>query len=101
MIRRPPRSTLFPYTTLFRSLSVSAQVNIDELTGKRTIIGGADEDKKTNGSAVFVKENEKVRTRIDTEARVTVDAKGEWKIDIPEATKGTRTVELSDGIVVT
>src|SRR5260221_10691274 len=24
MIRRPPRSTLFPYTTLFRSLSCSA-----------------------------------------------------------------------------
>src|SRR3712207_9019704 len=24
MIRRPPRSTLFPYTTLFRSLVVSA-----------------------------------------------------------------------------
>src|SRR2546430_11376869 len=24
MIRRPPRSTLFPYTTLFRSLSASA-----------------------------------------------------------------------------
>src|SRR5258705_4597988 len=25
MIRRPPRSTLFPYTTLFRSLSVTAR----------------------------------------------------------------------------
>src|SRR2546428_5923824 len=25
MIRRPPRSTLFPYTTLFRSLQLSAQ----------------------------------------------------------------------------
>src|SRR5690349_22185787 len=24
MIRRPPRSTLFPYTTLFRSLTISA-----------------------------------------------------------------------------
>src|SRR5256885_6724235 len=24
MIRRPPRSTLFPYTTLFRSISTSA-----------------------------------------------------------------------------
>src|SRR2546430_13028166 len=24
MIRRPPRSTLFPYTTLFRSIQVSA-----------------------------------------------------------------------------
>src|SRR3712207_9581324 len=26
MIRRPPRSTLFPYTTLFRSLAVSQHV---------------------------------------------------------------------------
>src|SRR5256884_7673465 len=26
MIRRPPRSTLFPYTTLFRSLRVTAQL---------------------------------------------------------------------------
>src|SRR5438477_9804721 len=26
MIRRPPRSTLFPYTTLFRSHPVSAEV---------------------------------------------------------------------------
>src|SRR5260370_13887867 len=26
MIRRPPRSTLFPYTTLFRSLSHSANL---------------------------------------------------------------------------
>src|SRR3712207_8842123 len=26
MIRRPPRSTLFPYTTLFRSLVVDAEV---------------------------------------------------------------------------
>src|SRR2546430_12942297 len=27
MIRRPPRSTLFPYTTLFRSLQTTALVN--------------------------------------------------------------------------
>src|SRR2546430_11310060 len=25
MIRRPPRSTLFPYTTLFRSLGIAAE----------------------------------------------------------------------------
>src|SRR2546427_1981981 len=31
MIRRPPRSTLFPYTTLFRSLFVSATPGEDEL----------------------------------------------------------------------
>src|SRR3712207_8865183 len=29
MIRRPPRSTLFPYTTLFRSLSWDDSVRID------------------------------------------------------------------------
>src|SRR3712207_8765817 len=28
MIRRPPRSTLFPYTTLFRSLQLSAENNM-------------------------------------------------------------------------
>src|SRR3712207_8826103 len=29
MIRRPPRSTLFPYTTLFRSVDVAARVEGD------------------------------------------------------------------------
>src|SRR2546430_1250439 len=33
MIRRPPRSTLFPYTTLFRSLDVAA-VGLDEAEAK-------------------------------------------------------------------
>src|SRR5256885_6903293 len=30
MIRRPPRSTLFPYTTLFRSLPVAAYRKLTE-----------------------------------------------------------------------
>src|SRR2546430_11716057 len=30
MIRRPPRSTLFPYTTLFRSTSQNGAPNYDE-----------------------------------------------------------------------
>src|SRR5256884_4602218 len=29
MIRRPPRSTLFPYTTLFRSLSLNSVYRFD------------------------------------------------------------------------
>src|SRR2546422_5458292 len=34
MIRRPPRSTLFPYTTLFRSLNVTlATAHAETLTG--------------------------------------------------------------------
>src|SRR3712207_8014745 len=34
MIRRPPRSTLFPYTTLFRSVRVSEPVE-----GRRNLTG--------------------------------------------------------------
>src|SRR3989449_6568779 len=32
MIRRPPRSTLFPYTTLFRSLCERLGANVEEVT---------------------------------------------------------------------
>src|SRR5437588_1943255 len=32
MIRRPPRSTLFPYTTLFRSAAVEDQDGLTNLT---------------------------------------------------------------------
>src|SRR5260370_28764891 len=33
MIRRPPRSTLFPYTTLFRSLFFVADINAGMVSG--------------------------------------------------------------------
>src|SRR6266508_3850235 len=36
MIRRPPRSTLFPYTTLFRALDVGEDVRLlDTSAGRR------------------------------------------------------------------
>src|SRR3712207_8677965 len=34
MIRRPPRSTLFPYTTLFRSLPFGVIISVERLTTK-------------------------------------------------------------------
>src|SRR2546430_11648414 len=37
MIRPPPRSTLFPYTTLFRSVLVSGELG----AGKTTFVRGA------------------------------------------------------------
>src|SRR5438046_7034193 len=37
MIRRPPRSTLFPYTTLFRSLVEKADPRNQVLAGKSTL----------------------------------------------------------------
>src|SRR5690349_24114903 len=44
MIRRPPRSTLFPYTTLFRSHGVrplGARLSHDSLPGAVSCIGRA------------------------------------------------------------
>src|SRR5437588_5097409 len=38
MIRRPPRSTLFPYTTLFRSLVDVADVRVGEPRGDPALV---------------------------------------------------------------
>src|SRR3712207_6907886 len=32
MIRRPPRSTLFPYTTLFRSFKITMNIKVSHVT---------------------------------------------------------------------
>src|SRR5256885_16388085 len=41
MIRRPPRSTLFPYTTLFRSLSkIMPRTAFSYLLGDKTVVRG-------------------------------------------------------------
>src|SRR5688572_31859173 len=39
MIRRPPRSTLFPYTTLFRSTSGIGQIRYGGQTASAQVIG--------------------------------------------------------------
>src|SRR3712207_8702443 len=39
MIRRPPRSTLFPYTTLFRSHRDADVVAVDRLDARRALAG--------------------------------------------------------------
>src|SRR3712207_7583287 len=51
MIRRPPRSTLFPYTTLFRSIPPLFVINkkgetrpMVDLTGKYYLLEEMDED---------------------------------------------------------
>src|SRR5256885_7225251 len=38
MIRRPPRSTLFPYTTLFRSAAVGAGLLVGRVRGRRPLV---------------------------------------------------------------
>src|SRR5262249_60424292 len=38
MIRRPPRSTLFPYTTLFRSIKFNLTIPLQQLNGLETLV---------------------------------------------------------------
>src|SRR5256885_9173261 len=38
MIRRPPRSTLFPYTTLFRSAGRRRHVGVRQREGQRRVL---------------------------------------------------------------
>src|SRR3712207_8687100 len=48
MIRRPPRSTLFPYTTLFRSAGIAAASRVVVKVGSSsltTLPGGLDADR--------------------------------------------------------
>src|SRR3712207_9343063 len=47
MIRRPPRSTLFPYTTLFRSGVV------DSIDGARIVVRATGEDGTTRGVDIY------------------------------------------------
>src|SRR5260221_9430369 len=47
MIRRPPRSTLFPYTTLFRSdVAQHVVVELHQLVNRATAREGADDSAK-------------------------------------------------------
>src|SRR3989449_1063628 len=66
MIRRPPRSTLFPYTTLFRSIKVAGaqnEVTAETVQGEGTVLGGSGTVslKSVQGSVTL----EKAKGRID------------------------------------
>src|SRR3712207_8327922 len=51
MIRRPPRSTLFPYTTLFRSEDRGLEVADSEANFSWVSLGDRDEDAVVGGLA--------------------------------------------------
>src|SRR5688572_31550510 len=57
MMRRPPRSTLFPYTTLFRSLVVD---------GDRTETGGLDLHSRTPFLVARPPERDRKSTRLNS-----------------------------------
>src|SRR2546427_6038155 len=67
MIRRPPRSTLFPYTTLFRSVLI-----VDEFTGR--LMHGRRWSEGLH-QAAEAKESVAVQEETQTLATITIDRK--------------------------
>src|SRR2546429_6753858 len=53
MIRRPPRSTLFPYTTLFRSRFLQRVAETIERIGFQNVTGLDMRDRRRNAEDVF------------------------------------------------
>src|SRR2546426_9267289 len=72
MIRRPPRSTLFPYTTLFRSLRAArAPLLVRQIAGliaRRIVTDGAAGDRATQGERMGI-------IRFGSRVDVTIDRK--------------------------
>src|SRR5258708_21993964 len=50
MIRRPPRSTLFPYTTLFRSRKLARRASRAHFATRPPILGSAARDRVCRGA---------------------------------------------------
>src|SRR5258708_24135421 len=65
MIRRPPRSTLFPYTTLFRSLLLAGRVGqgLDECGVRRRLL-------QTPGDREHVHGSDRKSTRLNSSHQI-------------------------------
>src|SRR3712207_8180271 len=72
MIRRPPRSTLFPYTTLFRSQSLLVPINstitsVNDLAGKRVgTVQGSTPEKNIRAIAPQATVEDRKSTRLNS-----------------------------------
>src|SRR2546422_6222563 len=97
MIRRPPRSTLFPYTTLFRSKQ--AGVSRDLASASRTLAVVADKErfsKASNGSALNSRSKEhtsELQSRLHLVCRLLLEKKKNRQADDSKYNCGAKNVE--------
>src|SRR3989454_12847815 len=70
MIRRPPRSTLFPYTTLFRSRAAEATIDTRPVQQRTMLVADDDPAIREMFEEFFVAKGYQVRTAVDGPAAV-------------------------------
>src|SRR2546429_1364851 len=66
MIRRPPRSTLFPYTTLFRSLPEERQGWPDDAVGIAPTLGSVEEIRELRDRGEAPARGDRKSTRLNS-----------------------------------
>src|SRR5688572_30891232 len=95
MIRRPPRSTLFPYTTLFRSVTIQGKVEQHALRGDMNG-GGPVLRLRSSGGGVRIsatrrseEHTSELQSQSNLVCRLLLEKKK--KIEHARATRGTTT----------
>src|SRR2546429_6409519 len=66
MIRRPPRSTLFPYTTLFRSLFYMVGFGIGETESEVLLATPIDMERFANNKSYLLIRRDRKSTRLNS-----------------------------------
>src|SRR5256885_12232100 len=66
MIRRPPRSTLFPYTTLFRSVAIGLLSQLDGHPDEFPAAGGEEHRLQLGGSQNRSETGDRKSTRLNS-----------------------------------
>src|SRR2546421_1584225 len=101
MIRRPPRSTLFPYTTLFRSLKavIPGGVSVPVVPGDIMLKTRMDYDSvKAAGSALRSEEHtSELQSRSDLVCRLLLEKKKNANTDRDHARSKRRTATRCRG----
>src|SRR5206468_5771562 len=75
MIRPPPRSTLFPYTTLFRSLGQPVAVHVEQLLFERAPCHGVANRVMLHDMARSEEHTSELQSRSDLVCRLLLEKK--------------------------
>src|SRR2546422_4931104 len=83
MIRRPPRSTLFPYTTLFRSRQANGHFEADRVaraTGARTERSRSRDGARSEPSARSEEHTSELQSRLHLVCRLLLEKKKQHEV---------------------
>src|SRR3989442_4794505 len=95
MIRRPPRSTLFPYTTLFRSLLLELEAD-DHVQPVGDLVGVDADERRMHSVHRSEEHTSELQSRPHLVCRLLLEKKQEYVCDLNRATPTARHQSDSD-----